>query len=320
MPYIIINYRRFEPIIEAFKHLGYEVVDLSTVSLRTRLDDAVLYLVCMYDEIKSPMASLLFKHQLARNGVPVIAWNRDGPANKGEKAWRMWLLRHLPYFDIYATHTLQGADSFKAKSLYLPNAAWVTRYNLGQATLEDLRNPDGYQYDVSFFGRTNPKTYPEMRKRHEFLSALKSRLDAFGIRYLFTDAPLDFDAQRTLIQRTCINLNVHAGCDSCYHGKVVAEPSWGLPERCYGIPACGGFLLSDQRRHGSDDFKPETEWIAFSNIEECLEKIRFHTKHFEHTRRIAEAQHRRVMTSHTYEHRAQQLIDAARAWKACHAS
>ncbi len=41
------------------------------------------------------------------------------------------------------------------------------------------------------------------------------------------------------------------------------EKSWGLPERCYGIPACGGFLLSDERGHAANDFVVGRELVFF---------------------------------------------------------
>ena len=52
-----------------------------------------------------------------------------------------------------------------------------------------------------------------------------------------------------------------------------AEPSWGLPERCYGVPACGGFLLSDRRRHAAEDFADD-ERAEYDGLDDCVRKIR----------------------------------------------
>lgn len=315
---VIVYYREFAPIVEAFEALGYQVHHFTkypSVEEIAAITDAVLYLVCMYDEIKKPLRALRIKKLLNDRGAPVIAWNRDGPTNKGEKAWRMWLLQHLEFFDVYASHTLQQAEAFCERCLYLPNAAWTKYYNLGQRTLDDLRNPTNYRYDVSFHGRIDAEKYPEMRDREVFFKALAERLDALGLTYCFTGQKLDFSQQRELIQTTRININQHAGCDSCQHGKAaLPERSWGLPERCYGVPACGGFLLSDHREHGKDDFPGEGEWQSFEGLDDCMEKIQYWLANFDELRNIADAQHARVMACHTYELRAQALLDAALEW------
>jgi spore maturation protein CgeB len=91
--------------------------------------------------------------------------------------------------------------------------------------------------------------------------------------------------------------------------------SWGLPERCYGVPARGGFILSDERRHAADDFDLSREWASYRDFADCVERIRHFTSHFLQTRAIAEAAHARVMRDHTYEQRAQQLLRIAAEWR-----
>jgi spore maturation protein CgeB len=249
--------------------------------------------------------------------VPVIAWNRDGPSNKGEKAWRLWLLHHVEYFNIYATHTLQDSAGFGSRILYLPNAAWDTEYQLGGVTLEALRDASRYERDVSFFGRINASRYPEMREREAFFRRLGSRLAALGVAYAFIDDPLSYAQQRKLIQTSRINLSFFAGCDACYHGAgdPSREKSWGMPERCFGVPACGGFLLSDTRKHARDDFSPGRDWVDFVDLDDCIEKIRYYLAAFAENRVIAEAAYARVLREHTYVHRARALIDAASEWR-----
>ena len=90
-----------------------------------------------------------------------------------------------------------------------------------------------------------------------------------------------------------------------------AEPSWGLPERCYGVPACGGFLLSDARRHASEDFAID-EHAEYRDLEDCVSKIRHFLDHFGEARAIAERAHARVALDHGYRNRASRLLDFAR--------
>lgn len=118
---------------------------------------------------------------------------------------------------------------------------------------------------------------------------------------------MSVENQVRLIQESRINLNFGAACDS-------ATVSWGLAERCFGIPACGGFLLSDYRQHARDTFPPDL-WVDFTDIGDCVEKIRYYLAHFEQVRELAEGLHREVMLRHTYVHRARAFVGLAMAWR-----
>jgi spore maturation protein CgeB len=194
--------------------------------------------------------------------------------------------------------------------MYLPNAAWTRAYHLAGVTLEQLRDPNRYRYDVSFFGRLDAAKYPEMRERAAFFSELEQRLSRQGVSTcLRHSAGMSLSEPIDFIQRSRINLNYGAGCDDG------PERSWGLPERCYGVPACGGFLLSDDRRHAENDFVVGKEWIHFSDLDDAVAKIRYYLDNFGEARWIAEAAHARVMKDHLYVNRARSLIDAATAWR-----
>lgn len=310
MSKFIVNYRNFTPIIEGLQDCGYMVIENVWDPNDEDLTDCHGYLICMYNGIKRPLRFLRLHANLQRHGIPLITWNRDGPWHKGEKAWRLWLLKHVQFLDIYATHTLQDSDRFAPSVIYLPNAAWTSAYNLSGVTLEQLRDPTRYRHDVSFFGRLDAAKYPEMRDRAAFFAELGTRLGRHGISSCFRHSEdMSLPEQVDAIQRSRINMNYWAGCDDG------PEKSWGLPERCYGIQACGGFLLSDYRRHAVDDFVIGKEWVHFENLEDAVARIRHHLEHFDETRRIAEAAHARVMKNHTYINRARSLIDATMAWR-----
>jgi spore maturation protein CgeB len=88
-----------------------------------------------------------------------------------------------------------------------------------------------------------------------------------------------------------------------------------LPERCYGIPACGGFLLADERAHAKDDFICGEEIVMFRDLDDCLQKILFYRGSLAERRRIAENAYRRVLKDHTYVQRAEKLIAAIKTGK-----
>lgn len=201
------------------------------------------------------------------------------------------------------SHSLQVDQRLAGRIEYFPNAANLPHYGLGDKSLDDLRKPENYRYDVSFLGNLNAQRYPEHTTRTAFFRQLEPLLQQKGVRYLFADsAGMTTQQQVELIQTSKININFGAACDSS------GTKSWGLPERCYGVPACGGFLLSDKREHAGKDFAPGVEWADFADLPDCVRQIHYFLEHFEQARQIAEAAHERVMREHTYRNRAVQLL------------
>ncbi len=310
MPSFIVNYRRFSPIVEGLRECGYKVIEDVWKPTNEQLADCDGYLICMYDAMKHPWDTLRLKTMLRARNIPLLGWNRDAPWNKGAKRRRLWWFRTSRMLDIYAAHSLQGANAFSSNILYLPNAAWFSAYNLAGHSLAEMRHSEFYRYDVSFMGNLDPEGFPEFTARAEFFRALESRLAPYGVRCWFQNGRgMSITEQIEIIQRSRININFGAACDD---GPV---KSWGMPERCYGVPACGGFLLSDARRHAKDDFVPEKEWVSFDDLNDCVEKVRLYLAHHNYARDIAERAHFRVTQEHTYVHRAATLADAARRWR-----
>ncbi|OHC70144.1 MAG: hypothetical protein A2045_11770 [Rhodocyclales bacterium GWA2_65_20] len=265
-----------------------------------------------YEGLRHPLTIWGMHRFLRRQGIPLFVWNQDAPHYLNRAGWRLDWLDRARLFDLYATHTLIDSRRYFADSvLYLPNATDISRYHLHGATLADLRNTGRYEHDVSFFGAMDGSRYREMRPRQEFFAALGERLAARGIRFLFREsAGMSVEEQVALVQKSRISLNFGASCD---YGAPVAS---GLPERCYGIPACGGFLLCDRRTHARDDFTPGENWAEFDGVDGCVAQIEGWLANFAAARELAERCHAHVMTRHTYAHRAATLHQALLAWHA----
>ncbi len=263
-----------------------------------------------YEGLRHPLTIWGMHRFMRRQGIPLFVWNQDAPHYLNRAAWRLDLLDRARLYDIYATHSLiDSRRQFADALLYLANAADTERYHLHGATLASLRDACSYAYDVSFFGAMDGFRYKEMRPRQQFFTALGERLAARGIRFLFREsAGMSVDEQVSLIQVSRINLNFGASCD---YGAPVAS---GLPERCYGIPACGGFLLCDRRSHARDDFTPGENWAEFDGLDDAVEQIEYWLANFDAARNLAERCHAHVMARHTYAHRAATLQKALLAW------
>ncbi len=311
--HLIVNHSWFSPpILQALAARDITVHMDAWDTLPAAGDRLLGANIWFYDALRHPLKVALLRRRLAPHRVPLFAWNQDAPHYLNRAPWRLDLLDRFRLLDIYATHTLADTRRrFAEAVLFLPNAADTQRYHLRGATLAGLRDSVRYEYDVSFFGAMDGSRYKEMRSRQEFFAALGERLQARGIRFLFREAgSMRADEQVELIQTSRINLNFGASCD---FGSPVAS---GLPERCYGIPACGGFLLCDKRSHARDDFTPGENWAEFDGLDDCVAKIEYWLANFGAARDLAERCHAHVMARHTYAQRAATLHQALLDWHA----
>ena len=314
---VVLNFPKGGPLAEAFLALGCTISAFAEARASGTLEYAAIAISDFRSMAKDVHAAMRIGRAVAAARVPHVYWNREGPSYFGEKRWRLSLLRYCSRMDAYATHTLQDCGNFAADLIYLPNAARPEYLRMNGVPLEALRDPRGYRYEVSFFGNLDAARYPEMAPRVDFLAALAPRLARHGIALELQPIPATIADQVALIQESRINLSVQTGADNRFRRGARYRPrGWGLSERCFGVPAAGGFLLSDWRFHAADDFVPGTEWASFSDLDDCVERVRYYLAHFDESRAIAEAARRRVVAQHGYVHRAQRLLAYADAWRA----
>ena len=304
---VVLNFRSgFAGLREGFEALGHKVIENQWEPEGRAFEGAMVCVADFVDCARKLRRTLGLKKSLARARVPFIALNRDAPFNRGVHPARLAAISWLTPFDGYASHSMQSASRFAARTLYCPNAARESAYRVSPEQLAAMRDPSGYRWDVSFLGNIDAARYREHARRVAFLSALESKLAPLGLRTLFRDgAGVAQPEQLEIIRSSRISLSTIAACDAG------SEPSWGLPERCYGVPACGGFLLSDLRRHASDDFADD-ERAEYGNLEDCVSKIRHFLGRFGEARAVAERAQARVARDHGYRNRAERLLDFAR--------
>lgn len=312
---VLFNFGGRHPgLAEGFAELGMEVQHDCWQPTAAELDDCRMVLVEAEAAVRRPWQTRKLHRQLRHAGIPLALLDRDAPWYKGLRPRRLAWFRAIAGADLYATHSLQGCADFPYPALYLANAAHRSRYHLHGASLAAMRDPDWYRWDVAFVGNLDAGRYREHRARVVRMRDLEARLTAAGRRVRFAHvADLAPGEDIEIIQRSRINLQLGAAADDA------GATSWGLPERCYGIPACGGFLLADFRLHAADDFLPGTEWAGFaadSGHRDLLAQIERFLGDLPGARSIAEAAHRRVLAEHGYVHRAQRLLD----WAATFAS
>lgn len=304
MSRVLLNFGGgFSGMREGFEALGCDVMENLWAPEGAALEGVALCVADFVDCARRVRRTAALHRRLALARVPFLALNRDAPFNRGVHPMRLAALRWLAPFDAYAGHSMQEGDRYARRTLYCPNAARESVYRVSDAGLAALRDPARYRWDVSFIGNLDAARFGEHRRRVEFLQALAARLEKLGIRISFRNgAGMTADEQVNIIQASRINLSAMAACDSG------VEASWGLPERCYGVPACGGFLLSDRRRHAAEDFADD-ERAEYEGIDDCVWKIRYFLEHFSEARAIAERARARAARDHGYRNRAARLLD-----------
>ncbi|HMK61283.1 MAG TPA: glycosyltransferase [Dissulfurispiraceae bacterium] len=305
---LVMNCRhRHERLEEALNNLGHSVeYNIWDIDGITRRSPAAVYFE-FKQILKEEWRFARLAYGLKKARIPSFTWCLDMP-NIGASPWKLVAILKLGLIDIFATHSMQGLDAMrglKSRLIYLPNAAWISRYNMGSVSFEDLSDPGRYDVDVSFVGNIDSAKHREHLQRTSFLNELAGLLQKEGLTFKFEDSRfMDFSAQIDLIQRSRININVGCAADKDNN------KSWGLPERAYGVPVCGGFLLTDERIHAKDDFIEDDEIVMFRDINDCMKKILYYVGRSDERRRIAENAYNRILREHTYNHRAEKLLAA----------
>lgn len=311
--FILTTHSDRNPLVCALRADGVDVRHVSWEQPLPDLMGCLAFYGNLFDEIKHWVRLAKLKAKLHQHKVPYLFWNRDAPWNTGIKGRNVLALKLMKPVDIYLAHSLQDKDLFGGEAHYFPNAAQSAYYQ--STDMQALRNESLYIHDVSYFGSfSNPKDR-NAKLRAAFLRALEAKLTQCrpNIRFCAIDTarqPIGLEEQLHLIRKSKVNLNVGAMCDQ------VSNPSWGMPERVFGIPAAGGLVLSDTRKHMPDTFT-DSSIPTFDSPEACAALIDNLLSDWERLRSQAEKQHLAVMMRHTYHHRAQHLLELLERYREC---
>ena len=99
------------------------------------------------------------------------------------------------------------------------------------------------------------------------------------------------------ISRSKIGFNMHGAAAGDYAANV----------RLFEITGVGSCMVTDWKKNLNEIFEIDKETVAFSNGDECIEKIRWLLDHPKEREEIAIAGQKRVLKDHTFKIRANQL-------------
>lgn len=81
-----------------------------------------------------------------------------------------------------------------------------------------------------------------------------------------------------------------------------------IKARAFEVPACGGFLLTEDAENIDDYFTPGREIATFRRTAEIVDQVRHFLAHEDERRAMADAAHRRVLREHTYTQRLRDVL------------
>ncbi|MFW6243864.1 MAG: CgeB family protein [Desulfovibrionales bacterium] len=79
-------------------------------------------------------------------------------------------------------------------------------------------------------------------------------------------------------------------------------------QRVFDVPACGAFVLTDQREQMDALFEPGSESVAYTDPEEIPELIDSYLRHPRQRAAVTAAARKRILAEHTYEHRLKEIF------------
>lgn len=113
--------------------------------------------------------------------------------------------------------------------------------------------------------------------------------------------PIDYyDVMPYVFKCSKINLNI-----------TLRSIQSGIPLRAFDILGAGGFLLTNYQADFFDCFTPDEDFVYYEDEPDLLEKIEYYLSHERERMEIAENGCRKVVSSHTYEHRIREMMETA---------
>ena len=210
--------------------------------------------------------------KLRAMGIVTVSYmidNAFGP--RRDPGWRLYM-QDIPHFDLHVVQRDKNIADYKACG-----ARDVIKIQTAYEPTIHFPPPEGWSdkdrdRGVSFIGTSyddRPGFLTRLWKEFGFPVVIsgdanwKKRLSDEAAAALYTNGELFLKAYREGIWRSKINLSflTHSNQDEFVH-------------KSFEIAACQGFLLAERSAGHSARFVEDEEAVFFSDIDECVEKIR----------------------------------------------
>jgi spore maturation protein CgeB len=94
---------------------------------------------------------------------------------------------------------------------------------------------------------------------------------------------------------------------ACINSTAMSEGN-SINCRAFEIAGAGGLQIMEYRPAIEDCFEPGKEIVTYESVEELMDKISFYRSNVGASLAIRNAAHHRVISSHTYQHRLNEIL------------
>jgi len=313
------------PLDEKTMELGRNGMNKALLELVKREEPDVLFCNLFGDELKPKTIESITKN----TKTITLNWF-------GDDQWRFsnFSKYWAPLFDWVATTDPNAVDKYK-------NIGYSNVIRSQYAANDQIYKPSSTEetYGVTFVGRN----YGNRGGLVEFLQENGVSVDCWGkgwpngrisqekmvdvfskskISLNFTDVSASTLDLKTLI-KTIAKVFIYRGVNNTYRIPSIRiifrniinfslpKPRPQIKGRNFEIPACGGFLLTQEAEDLYNFYEYSKEIDVFREKEDLLEKANYYLKHDEECREIAKAGYERTMKEHTWEKRFSNVISSA---------
>jgi len=261
----------------------------------------------------------LVVERLARLAVRSVMWVTEDPYERSVNA------ANAELFDLIFTNDSNSTSAYGSKGRALALAA-DERFHLHAIPEHD----DGhYLYDLFFAGTAWPN-------RSEFLRDLQAAIPNINLKLALPSNPYipaprlgmepsayDWRTPNTefakFANRSRSVLTLHRAFSSSGNDPIAYTPG----PRFFEVALAGGFQLVDMSLlevRVEEYYREGQEFIGFSGVGDCIEKLRHYLAHPEERLRIARAAQSRTRNMHLYTHRVRRLLDEVEELPGTHSS
>jgi spore maturation protein CgeB len=229
--------------------------------------------------------------QIQDMGCLLVHYNTDDLLNP-RNLWSNFF-RTIPLYDVHITTNIPNVSELPSMG-----ARFVIRSQLGYDDElyypRSLRQEDKQRLgaDVSFIGHWETATEDLLRYALEHNVRVRIRghnwhkVRSSVLKQIIREGPIYLDEYAQAICASRINL----GIVSVWNRSQTAG-------RTFEIPACGSFLLAPRTEEATRVYAEDQGAVFFSDAEEMVDKVRFYLDHEVERKHIAEAGHKRCITS-----------------------
>lgn len=328
-----IEYQNFFGTLQKMENLEAEFFAVDEIMKKFGRDEMNTQLIRQVEE-KQPdlLFCLLFTEEIKKQTIDYITKKTKTKTFNwfADDHWRFFNFSKLWASLFTAIGTTDSLAPARYKALGINNVIktqWAANTFMFHPAVQSTL---GWR-DIAFLG----KNYG---KRGKYIQRLKAQnLQAQGFGKGWDGGVVDFEKMLEIFSFSKINLNFTASPYTTFTGrlkllsKFILRKELGkyranfqfpisnfqtflgaqrnqIKARTFEIPACGGFLLTEDADNLKDYFVPDKEAAIFRSFPELVEKCKFYLTHEPERQAIAKAGYERVLREHTYVHRFKEIF------------